>query len=198
MANQKYVINKGESSIEINKNTFYEDVLLNITSKDNTIDLGEEVTPFRSSIKLKVPIDKNLDSLSLSQTFIGKIVNNKVNYISSKINDSFITANTSSLGKYIISRDSILPEIRPINFKNKSNVKSNKTLRIKIKDDKSGIKNYNVYINGKWALFEYEPKQNLIFHDLSDSVIEDGENDLLIELEDGVGNKQIYKTKIYY
>ncbi len=198
LANQKYVINKGESSIEINKNTFYEDVLLNITSKDNTIDLGEEVTPFRSSIKLKVPIDKNLDSLSLNQTFIGKIVNNKVNYISSKINDSFITANTSSLGKYIISRDSILPEIRPINFKNKSNVKSNKTLRIKIKDDKSGIKNYNVYINGKWALFEYEPKQNLIFHDLSDSVIEDGENDLLIELEDGVGNKQIYKTKIYY
>ena len=107
-------------------------------------------------------------------------------------------ANTSSLGRYIISRDSILPEIRPINFKNKSNVKSNKTLRLRIKDDKSGIKNYKAYINGKWALFEYEPKQNLIFHDLSDSVIEDGENDLLIEFEDGVGNKQTYNTKIYY
>ena len=198
LTNQKYVINKGESVVEINKNTFYEDVLLNITSKDDTIDLGEEITPFRSSIKLKIPIDENIDSLSLSQTFIGKIVNNKINYISSKINDSYITANTSSLGRYIISRDSILPEIRPINFKNKSNVKSNKTLRLRIKDDKSGIKNYKAYINGKWALFEYEPKQNLIFHDLSDSVIEDGENDLLIEFEDGVGNKQTYNTKIYY
>ncbi len=198
LTNQKYVINKGESVVEISKNTFYEDVLLNITSKDDTIDLGEETTPFRSSIKLKIPIDKNIDSLRLSQTFIGKIVNNKINYISSKINDSYITANTSSLGRYIISRDSILPEIRPINFKNKSNVKSNKTLRLRIKDDKSGIKNYKAYINGKWALFEYEPKQNLIFHDLSDSVIEDGENDLLIEFEDGVGNKQTYNTKIYY
>ena len=198
LTNQKYVINKGESVVEINKNAFYEDVLLNITSKDDTIDLGEEITPFRSSIKLNIPIDKNIDSLSLSQTFIGKIVNNKINYISSKINDSYITANTSSLGRYIISRDSILPEIRPINFKNKSNVKSNKTLRLRIKDDKSGIKNYKAYINGKWALFEYEPKQNLIFHDLSDSVIEDGENDLLIEFEDGVGNKQTYNTKIYY
>ena len=198
LTNQKYVINKGESVVEINKNTFYEDVLLNITSKDDTIDLGDEITPFRSSIKLKIPIDENIDSLSLSQTFIGKIVNNKINYISSKINDSYITANTSSLGRYIISRDSILPEIRPINFKNKSNVKSNKTLRLRIKDDKSGIKNYKAYINGKWALFEYEPKQNLIFHDLSDSVIEDGENDLLIEFEDGVGNKQTYNTKIYY
>ena len=198
LTNQKYVINKGESVVEINKNTFYEDVLLNITSKDDTIDLGEEITPFRSSIKLKIPIDKNIDSLRLSQTFIGKIVNNKINYISSKVNDSYITANTSSLGRYIISRDSILPEIRPINFKNKSNVKSNKTLRLRIKDDKSGIKNYKAYINGKWALFEYEPKQNLIFHDLSDSVIEDGENDLLIEFEDGVGNKQTYNTKIYY
>ena len=198
LTNQKYVINKGESVVEINKNTFYEDVLLNITSKDDTIDLGDEITPFRSSIKLKIPIDENIDSLSLSQTFIGKIVNNKINYIRSKINDSYITANTSSLGRYIISRDSILPEIRPINFKNKSNVKSNKTLRLRIKDDKSGIKNYKAYINGKWALFEYEPKQNLIFHDLSDSVIEDGENDLLIEFEDGVGNKQTYNTKIYY
>ena len=198
LTNQKYVINKGESVVEINKNTFYEDVLLNITSKDDTIDLGDEITPFRSSIKLKIPIDENIDSLSLSQTFIGKIVNNKINYISSKINDSYITANTSSLGRYIISRDSILPEIRPINFKNKSNVKSNKTIRLRIKDDKSGIKNYKAYINGKWALFEYEPKQNLIFHDLSDSVIEDGENDLLIEFEDGVGNKQTYNTKIYY
>ena len=198
LTNQKYVINKGESVVEINKNTFYEDVLLNITSKDDTIDLGDEITPFRSSIKLKIPIDENIDSLSLSQTFIGKIVNNKINYISSKFNDSYVTANTSSLGRYIISRDSILPEIRPINFKNKSNVKSNKTLRLRIKDDKSGIKNYKAYINGKWALFEYEPKQNLIFHDLSDSVIEDGENDLLIEFEDGVGNKQTYNTKIYY
>ena len=198
LTNQKYVINKGESVVEINKNTFYEDVLLNITSKDDTIDLGEEITPFRSSIKLNIPIDKNIDSLSLSQTFVGKIVNNKINYISSKINDSYITANTTSFGRYIISRDSILPEIRPINFKNKSNVKSNKTLRLRIKDDKSGIKNYKAYINGKWALFEYEPKQNLIFHDLSDSVIEDGENDLLIEFEDGVGNKQTYNTKIYY
>ena len=198
LTNQKYVINKGESVVEINKNTFYEDVLLNITSKDDTIDLGDEITPFRSSIKLKIPIDENIDSLSLSQTFIGKIVNDKISYMSSKINGSYITTNTSSLGKYIISRDSILPEIRPINFKNKSNVRSNKTLRIRIKDNKSGIKSYKAYINGKWTLFEYEPKQNLIFHDLSDSIIEDGENDLLIELEDGVGNKQIYNSKIYY
>ena len=198
LTNQKYVINKGESVVEINKNTFYEDVLLNISYKDDTIDLGEEITPFRSSIKLKIPIDENIDSLRLSQTFIGKIVNNKINYISSNINDSYITASTSSLGKYSISRDSILPEIRPLNFKNKSNVKSNKTIRLRIKDDKSGIKNYKAYINGKWALFEYEPKQNLIFHDLSDSVIEDGENDLLIEFEDGVGNKQTYNTIIYY
>ena len=34
LTNQKYVINKGESVVEINKNTFYEDVLLNITSKE--------------------------------------------------------------------------------------------------------------------------------------------------------------------
>ena len=36
------------------------------------------------------------------------------------------------------------------------------------------------------------------FHDSAASIIKDGENDLLIEFEDGVGNKQNFKTKIYY
>ena len=40
----------------------------------------------------------------------------------------------------------------------------------------SGIKSYNAFINGKWALFEYEPKLNLIFHKISDNIINKGEN----------------------
>jgi hypothetical protein len=62
----------------------------------------------------------------------------------------------------------------------------------------SGIKSYNAYLNGKWALFEYEPKSNLIFHKISDNIINEGENILLINYQDGVGNKGVYKATIYY
>ena len=102
------------------------------------------------------------------------------------------------MGRYIISRDTLEPEIKPINFKNNSNIKGKRSLRLRLKDELSGIKKYSSYINGIWALFEYEPKSNLIFHNLSDGIINNGENELIIKYEDVVGNKGVFKTKVFY
>ena len=197
LTTQNYTLNKNSSIIEIGKNTFYDDLLLNISYESDTLNLGEEKNPFRSSIKIKLP-HRIIDTMRLRQSFVGKIVNNRVSYLSSKKDDSFIFTNTSSLGKYTVSIDTLNPEIRSINFKNNSNVKGKNTLRLRLKDELSGIKNYSSYLNGNWVLFEYEPKSNLIFHDLSDGVIKNGENELIIKYEDGVGNKGVYKSKIYY
>ena len=197
LTTQNYTLNKNSSIIEIGKNTFYDDLLLNVSYDSDTLNLGKEKNPFRSSIKIKLP-HRIIDTMRLRQSFVGKIVNNRVSYLSSKKDDSFIFTNTSSLGKYTVSIDTLKPEIRSINFKNNSNVKGKNSLRLRLKDELSGIKNYSSYLNGNWVLFEYEPKSNLIFHDLSDGVIKDGENELIIKYEDGVGNKGVYKSKIYY
>ena len=197
LTNQNYTLNKNSSIIEIGKNTFYDDLLMNISYQSDTLNLGKEKDPFRSSIRIKLP-HKISDTLELRQSFVGKIINGKISYISSKKNKSYIYANTSSLGEYIISKDTLKPDIKPINFKNNSNIKVKNTLRLRLKDDLSGIKNYSSYFNGNWALFEYEPKSNMIFHNLSDGIIKDGENELIIKYEDGVGNKGVYQTKVYY
>ena len=197
LTNQNYTLNKNSSIIEIGKNTFYDDLLMNISYQSDTLNLGKEKDPFRSSIKIKLP-HKISDTLELRQSFVGKIINGKISYISSKKNESYIYASTSSLGEYVISKDTLKPDIKPVNFKNNSNIKVNNTLKLRLKDDLSGIKNYSSYFNGIWALFEYEPKSNIIFHNLSDGIIKDGENELIIKYEDGVGNKGIYQTKVYY
>lgn len=197
LTNQNYTLNKNSSIIEIGKNTFYDDLLMNISYQSDTLNLGKEKDPFRSSIRIKLP-HKISDTLELRQSFVGKIINGKISYISSKKNKSYIYANTSSLGEYIISKDTLKPDIKPINFKNNSNIKVKNILKLRLKDDLSGIKNYSSYFNGNWALFEYEPKSNMIFHNLSDGIIKDGENELIIKYEDGVGNKGVYQTKVYY
>ena len=197
LTNQNYTLNKNSSIIEIGKNTFYDDLLMNISYQSDTLNLGKEKDPFRSSIRIKLP-HKISDTLELRQSFVGKIINRKISYISSKKNKSYIYASTSSLGEYIISKDTLKPDIKPINFTNKSNIKVKNTLKLRLKDDLSGIKNYSSYFNGNWALFEYEPKSNMIFHNLSDGIIKDGENELIIKYEDGVGNKGVYQTKVYY
>ena len=197
LKNQDYTLNKNSSIIEINKNTFYDDLLLNISYDSDTLDLGKEKNPFRSSLRVKLP-HKIIDTMQLRQSFVGKIINDRVSYLSSKKNNSYVYTNTSSLGRYIISRDTLEPEIKPINFKNNSNIKGKRSLRLRLKDELSGIKKYSSYINGIWALFEYEPKSNLIFHNLSDGIINNGENELIIKYEDGVGNKGVFKTKVFY
>ena len=197
LTNQNYEINKNSSVIEIRKNTFYNDLLLDILYTGDTLDLGEDKDPFRSSMTIKLPQSIS-DTLRLRQSFIGRIKDRKITYINSKKDDSYIYANISSLGKYIISRDTIKPEIKPINFKQNSNISDRSSIRLRLKDDVSGIKSYNAFLNGKWALFEYDPKSNLIFHKISDNIISEGENILLINYEDGVENKGVYKATIYY
>ena len=197
LTNQNYTLNKNSSIIEIGKNTFYDDLLMNISYQSDTLNLGKEKDPFRSSIRIKLP-HKISDTLELRQSFVGKIINRKISYISSKKNKSYIYASTSSLGEYIISKDTLKPDIKAVNFKNNSNIKVKNILKLRLKDDLSGIKNYSSYFNGNWALFEYEPKSNMIFHNLSDGIIKDGENELIIKYEDGVGNKGVYQTKVYY
>ena len=197
LTNQNYEINKNLSLIEIRKNSFYNDLLLNISYERDTLDLGEDKNPFRSSITIKIP-QAISDTLELRQSFIGRVKDEKITYINSKRDDSYIYAKTSSLGKYIISRDTVKPDIRPINFKQNSNISNKSSIRLRLKDDISGIKSYNAFLNGKWALFEYEPKSNLIFHNISDKIINEGENILIINYQDGVGNKGVYKATIYY
>ena len=197
LTNQNYKINKNSSIIEIKKNTFYNDLLLNISFKDDTLDLGEDKDPFRKSIIIKLP-QMISDTLELRQSFIGRIKDKNMTYINSRKDDSYIYANTSSLGKYTISRDTLKPVIKPINFRQNSNISSRSTIRLRLKDEMSGIKSYDAFLNGKWALFEYEPKSNLIFHKISDNIINKGENILLINYQDGVGNKGVYKATIYY
>ena len=170
---------------------------MNISYQSDTLNLGKEKDPFRSTIRIKLPHQIS-DTLKLRQSFIGKIINGKISYIRSKKNNSYINASISSLGEYIISKDSLKPEIKPVNFKSNSNIKLKNTLKLRLKDDLSGIKSYSSSFNGNWALFEYEPKSNMIFHNLSDGIVKNGENELIIRYEDGVGNKGVYQTKVYY
>ena len=82
------------------------------------------------------------------------------------------------------------PEVKPLNFSLNKDISNQKTIRLRIYDETSGIKSYNALINDKWALFEYEPKSNLIFHQIQDGIIKNGENNINIKVIDGVGIKK--------
>ena len=195
---QKYLIKKNNSEIGFKKNSFFNNVTLNIKYQNDTLKIDEDLYPLRKSYNIKI-FKQVEDSIIKRQSFIGLINNNgKLSYLKTSNKDNFFSVNSSNLGSFTLSRDSINPEIKALNFSLNKDISNQKTIRLRIYDKTSEIKSYNVLINNKWALFEYEPKSNLIFHNIDDGIIENGENKITIKVIDGVGNKTEFKSKVYW
>ena len=84
-----------------------------------------------------------------------------------------------------------------MNFKNNQLINNQNTLKLRIKDDLSGIKKINGSINGKWILLEHEPKNNTISYNLSDINFNSSKYELEIVALDYLGNKKLYKAILY-
>ena len=195
---QKYLIKKNNIEIGFKKNSFFNKVALNIEYQNDTLRIDEDIYPLRKSYNIKI-YKQVEDSIIKRQSYIGLInKNGTVSYLKTNKKDNFFSTNSSILGSYTLSRDSINPEVKPLNFSLNKDISNQKTIRLRVYDKTSGIKSYNVFINDKWALFEHEPKSNLIFHNIDDGIIENGENKITIKVIDGVGNKTEFNSKVYW
>ena len=195
---QEYIIKKDNKEIGFKKNSFFNKVALNIESINDTLKVGEDIYPLRKPYSIK--INKKIeDSIIRRQSYIGLInKNRKILYLKTNKYGDYLSTTSSILGSYVISRDSLKPEVKPLNFSLNKDISNQKTIRLRIYDKTSGIKSYNALINDKWALFEYEPKSNLIFHQIEDGIIKNGENNINIKVIDGVGNQTEINSKVYW
>ena len=195
---QEYKIKRNNVEVDFRRNSFFNKVALNIESNNDTLEVGKDIHPLRKSYNIK--INKKIeDSIVRRQSYIGLInKNGKISYLNTSKNKNSFSVNSSILGSYILSRDSIRPEVKPLNFSLNKDISKQKTIRLRIYDNISGIKSYEVLINNKWALFEYEPKSNLIFHTIKDGIIKNGENSINIKVIDGVGNETKMNSKVYW
>lgn len=194
-----YEYNIGFKGIEVNfsKKTFFNPTSLKISTRNDTLDLGKNIHPINKSFEIKFQSDL-LDSLTKAKGFISKITKyGKPLFLKTTKSDSIWSVNVSSLGKYTFSIDTVAPIISPINFKEKQWLSNLKNLKLKVKDELSGVKSIEGIINGQWVLFEYEPKNNTITYNFSDLNFPDGEHKLVIAVEDLNGNKSEYQTVFF-
>ena len=71
------------------------------------------------------------------------------------------------------------------------------SLKFKIKDDFSGIATYRGEVNGRWCLFSYDPRYNLMRCSLKEPVFVSGQvNEVKVIVEDRVGNKNELLVKV--
>jgi len=76
----------------------------------------------------------------------------------------FISAEIRTFGNYFVGIDTIPPEITAKGLTQGINLSGRKEIRIRITDDLSGINYYEPEIDGKWALFEFDQKNNVLIY----------------------------------
>ena len=109
--------------------------------------------------------------------------------------DGVVRASPGFFGVFAIGVDTVPPRITPVNIKNGANMKGVKNIRFTIRDDFSGVSSYNGWINGQWALFEYDAKNNLLYYNFdADRLTPNTQHALELKVTDGKGNTAEYRA----
>ncbi len=192
-ADLSYDLTYNNANVKFRKNTFYRDTTIDFDFKNDTLYIINPYVPVNKSFIINFPIDIDLKK----GLYLARLDKNGNKFFSSsQLKNNFLISNTKALGKYYINVDTIKPTIKKIG-KNKI-INKNQNLGYLINDDETGIKKYKAYINDKWALFEYEPKKNYIQFRPDNFINLKNENNLLIEIEDMVGNVTKYQETFYF
>ena len=190
-------------TVYVPKETFYDPVAFATQSTPDTLHISKVPYPQKKGFEISVEIPDGLDSIARQQLCLAKVNTEKkksdppLSFVWTLKKDSILTTKYGYPGTYVLSKDSLPPTIEPLNFKANQWMSNYTYLKLKAMDDFSGIKSYRATINNQWILMEHEPKDKTLTFRFDDLSFKKAQLDLAIEIEDYVGNKQLYTTTIF-
>jgi hypothetical protein len=162
----------------------------------STYRLHNSTVPLHFACPLRIEADRLpqrlQDKVMLAQVdaATGKIIS-----ATGKYDNGWVEGNIRVLGTYALAVDTISPKITPLIFNEKKTLANANQLKVKVTDNLSGIDSYRGTIDGKWVLFEYDLKNNLLYYTFDKERFDFNSDHVLnLEVTDFKGNKSTYKT----
>jgi len=203
--NKAYNIDSGRIRLKFVPNTFYQSFYFHFREKAKTprsyaplFVIHNRFVPVQNYFDLAIRPDK-VDALLKSKLFIAYIPSEETDtfyFVGNKWKKSWLHASVRNFGVYTVMADTVLPEVKPLNFKTGDTLSSQKKLYLSIRDFETGIRDYRPSLNGHWILMEYDVKSNTLMYNV-DKYLEKGRNELLLRVTDQVGNQTLFKTVLY-
>lgn len=119
--------------------------------------------------------------------------------VDSRWQDGAMHGGTNAFGRFTLMADTIPPTLKPLNITPGRDMSNRSMISFSVKDDLSGIRSYNGFIDNEWVLFEFDPKNDHLFYVFDQERIGRGERrELELIVTDEKENTSVYKTEFYY
>ncbi|MDA0985072.1 MAG: M23 family metallopeptidase, partial [Bacteroidetes bacterium] len=116
---QDYLYDFGDKSVYFPKRSFFDSVSISVINESKILSVGENIYPLQKAYEVRFKVLEE-DSLIQKQSFIATVNSkNQTSFFSAAQKDGYWTGKSNVLAAYTLSRDSVPPEIKPLNFKNK-------------------------------------------------------------------------------
>ncbi|MGB0260581.1 MAG: M23 family metallopeptidase [Flavobacteriaceae bacterium] len=189
-----YLFRYEDAEVYLTKNCFFDEHKLDIRFEEDSLHVEKAHIPVRKPIRIRI---KTPDSIHGHYLGI-RNAKNEIQFLSAQQKDGFFEARVKQTGVFAIAQDTIAPTIVPVGKYNNQWLSNFRSLRFKISDNQTGIKFYTATIDGKWALFEHEPKKDEITFWFDDYfLLEDTKHLLEINVKDQVGNTTTHNLTFY-
>lgn len=202
--NNKFVTK--DVAVNISSGTLYDTLWFDFRKSQGQSGMFSDIfeihniyTPLHKSYSLslrpqKVPAGKESKLLIMQIDKTGR-----KSPVTSSWDNGFVTANPRTFGAFFIGIDTVPPRITSNGFSSGANLSGKTDLRVKISDDLSGIKSYEPLIDGLWALFEYDQKNNVLIHNFDAARInKDRKHTLSLKVTDNCDNESKMDMEFYW
>lgn len=194
---------RANATVTIPGRSFYNSILISYKEEPNpkgfshTIIVGDNCQPLHSEIELK--IKANVAEKFAEKAFVARGGKASFSCIGGDYSNGFITTTSSEFGRFFVDIDTIAPKIEPRLKVKGALIPTNGTLYFSISDDKTGIDTFDVYIDGKWAIAEYDTKNSLAIVTLDeDRIGKERKHEMELYVTDKVGNIRFLKSLFYF
>lgn len=163
------------------------DYMDELDHKNEFFEISEDIYPLKKSLNIILkPKKEYTDKDKVSAYFTTDLKN--FSYQGGSWKNNTFELSTRTFGKYTLMKDTIPPRIKVVQ-------QNRDYFRCYITDDLSGIQDYELLVNGKWVLMNYDPKRNYIWSQKLDAS-KSFSGKLELKVRDNVNNEKIYSTTI--
>jgi murein DD-endopeptidase MepM/ murein hydrolase activator NlpD len=157
--------------------------------------IADKEIPVHKAYTLSIKCPQVEASLHKKLLLISYNEDHEVSSAGGEYSKGSVLASLRNFGSFAIGIDTIAPLISPLSGSKGSELSGKSSLRFTIMDELSGIERYEGYIDNRWALFEYDPKNDLLEYIFNEERVQIGsEHELELYVTDSKGNVNLFHT----